>query len=144
MNIRVSQIAIATLLAASLAGAASAEQYVFTDDTQAGFFFNSNTESWQSEQWYQANAFLVDTDAETVSKFGRSGIIYESDDCKRDDRASDGNSYMACHSFETMTGMFINRALLRFARTFYAGYTAGDQDRARPLVAISTCAELGS
>lgn len=132
-----------TIAAAILAGATSAEQYVCTDNTQTGFYFNSNTENWLSYQWFEDHSFLVDTDAETVSQFGRSGVIYGPDDCKRSQNASDDNSYLACHSFDTMMGMIINRDLLRFTRTYYAGYVTGDQEIDTPLVAIGTCAVLG-
>ena len=143
MNIRISQTVSATLLAAALASPALSEQYVCTDDTQTGFFFNSNTESWVSSQLFEDHAFLVDTDAETISKFGQSGIIYDADDCKNAYNDVNDNDYMACHSFETMTGMIINRDLLRFSRTYYAGYVTGDTEREASFVAIGTCAELG-
>ena len=136
MKQRISQTAIATLLAATLAGTASAEQYVCQTEQSTGFVFDGNG-GWRDTRFTNRPTYLVDTEALTVTEFGQ-GIKFTSLECK----AGSGimRDWMTC-SYSIGTSHFtFNRSFRRFSEASLFG-SVGSSDE--PWIAIGSCAELG-
>lgn len=137
MNIRVSQIAIATLLAASLAGAASAEQYVCQTEQMTGFTPDDNG-GWRDTRFTNRPTYLVDTEALTVTEFGKD-IKYTHLECELGGGIMP--DWMTC-SYSIGTSHFtFNSSVRRFAEASIFGSVGSSLEE--PWIAIGSCAELG-
>ena len=134
-----------TIAAATLAGPASAEQYVCETEQTTGFEYNTIIRNeWGQMRFRDDTRYLINTDTMTVSQFGLEGNVFEGDDCEMVGRTGQELEHMRCMAMTSFISMTINVKLLRFVATSH-GYVIGDEEDAVPaIVAIGTCAELGS
>ena len=128
----------AALLAATFAGAASAEQYVCQTEQSTGFVFRQG--EWRPMPPGTDEArYLVNTDTMTISQVGLEGNVFEGDDCVL--LGSNEHEFMRCLPTGRVAQMTIGLKTLRFDSTLH-GYAIGDRDRGASLISIGTCAEL--
>ena len=133
-----SQTAFTTLLAATLAGPALAEQFICQAVHGTGFYKGGG-------QWEQANftnegvSYLVDTAAPSVSVVGGRVLFSGANQCKRMPIMEE---YLACSGLGDLHFLF-NEDLKRFSLSQIMGFVSGDNDASYPHLFIGTCAELG-
>ncbi len=133
-------ILAATIAATTLAGAASAEQYVCQVEQSTGFTIVQG--EWKQVPFVDGDQFLINTDTMIVSQFGQGGSFYDGDDCVL--LGDNSPEYMRCLPNDEVFGMTFGISSMRFIITSH-GYVTGDgDDRSDPFVSIGTCAELGS
>ena len=130
-----------TIAAATLAGPALAEQYVCQMEQVIGFD-RYNSGDWNFKIFTTRYSYLVNTETATVSQFGDAQDMGETTCDPMNDGVSD---YWMCeNSINTMNFTF-NETLKRFTMGITFGYASGDDTRyTTPVLAIGTCAELGS
>jgi hypothetical protein len=138
MKYRISQTAIATVLAATLAGPALAEQYICQTQQSTGFAYEGNG-NWASAPYAPSNTFLVDTDRLVRSQFGDPNSIETP--CE-EPYEYEGNNYYACPSMTGVSGFMFNETMLRFTFSSHYGYAVPDIN-GTPVLDIGTCVKLG-
>ena len=124
---------LATAVAvATLARAASADQYVCNEVASTGFFFNQGT--WQQTPFIanlQFHVALSDDGQFSVAPIGGPNFA--------------GNCFSVLHlgyCLSAVESFYFDARERRFMRTLTRGFVSGDGPET-PLIAIGTCAELG-
>ena len=129
-----------TIVAATFARAASAEQYVCETEQSTGFSIVQG--EWRAMPPGTDEArYLINTDTMTISQFGLDGNVFEGDDCVL--LGSNEPEFMRCLPEGRLAQMTIGLKTLRFDSTIH-GYAIGDRDLGASLISIGTCAKLGS
>ena len=125
-----------TIVAATLAGGASAEQYVCAAHTATIFAFDNR---WRPQEFRTNTMFIVDTDEVTV-KFADGYNPFDDEQCQLFDKFDETNMY--CSNHFNPTSFAVNIDQDRFVYTG-GGYITGDIERDSVRTLIGTCAELG-
>ena len=129
-----------TIAAATLAGAASAEQYVCQIEQAVGFAKLDSGE-WIDVQVSHRLTFLVDTETFLVTEFGNPDAAPMT--------CIGGNPLPTdivwpCSTVASSRILIFNQTSLRFTYNEPFSYAGGDLFAADPFLGIGTCAELGS
>lgn len=131
-------ILAATIAAATLAGAASAEQYVCETGSAMGYTYIPEMDTWIQQAFEDKRRYLINTDTLTVSQFGKEGAVFDGDDC-----FVSTTGFFRCVPPTKGISMTFNQELMRFVFTQH-GYVLGDENPFEPLAAVGDCAELGN
>ena len=130
-----------TIAAATLAGAASAEQYVCEIEQAAGCAYSTVIRDQLTLTRFNDEArFLIESNGYTATAkvFGNNETTYVCDPFM-----SDSHDYWSCTFPDDPTmHLWFNIDLLRFTFTNVRGYSGGDDDPRPVFTGIGTCAEL--
>lgn len=132
-----------TIAASTLAGAASAEQYVCEMEQATGFAYSTIIrDQWTVTRFNDSPRFLIEDNGDTATAkvFGNNEATYVCDPFM-----TDSHDYWSCKFPDDPTiHLWFNIDLLRFTFTNVRGYSGGDDDPKPVFTGIGTCAELGS
>lgn len=134
-----------TIAAASFVGPALAEQYVCNADQTSGFRLNDSGR-WQITSFNNADDFLVDSTARSVSAFGEETLL-TSNECSLWNAPLGPNTeethvVMRCSTLNEVFTMLLDSK--RFTYTYSGnGYIFGDDYPYNPTLTIGRCAEVG-
>ena len=138
MKHRISQTAIATLLAASFVGPVWADQYVCQTEQMTGFVSDGHGE-WTDTRFTNRPTYLVDTESLTVTEFGQ-GIKYTNLQCEVGSEIMP--DWITCSNSIGTSHFTFKSGFRRFAEASIFGSVGSTVQE--PWVAIGACAELGN